>query len=130
LNTSLRNGTPIALFYVGLVDNAGFTTYAATDTLASHGGWAENTQYTGTRQSWAQDASSGQSMTNSTPLSFAMIPSVGSPATIRGLLLASHTSSNSSSFLLFSTASFSQGNQTVNNGDTLKVTYTVAATTS
>jgi hypothetical protein len=130
LNTCLNNGTPIALFYVGLVDNAGFTAYSTADTLAAHGGWSENTQYTGTRQAWTQGASSGQSITNAVPLSFAMVPSVGSPATIRGLLLASHTSSSSSTFLLFSTASFSQGNQTVNNGDTLKVTYTISATSS
>jgi hypothetical protein len=130
LSIYFNNGTPIAIFYVGLVDNAGFTSFNAADTLASHGGWAENTSYTGTRQAWGNGASSGQSVTNATPLSFAMTPSIGSPATIRGLLLASHTSSNSSSFLLFSTAAFSQGNQVVNNGDTLKVTYTVAATST
>ena len=123
-------GTAIPVFYVGLVDNAGYTAFSATDTLASHAGWAENTQYTGTRQAWGNGASSGQSVTNATALSYAMTPSVGSPATIRGLFLASNTSSNSSAYLLFSTAAFSQGNQTVNNGDTLKVTYTVAATSS
>lgn len=123
-------GTPIAVFYVGLVDNSGFTAFSASDTLASHTGWAENTSYTGTRQAWGNGASSGQSVTNASPLSFAMTPTVGSPATIRGLFLASHTSSNSSSYLLFSTAAFSQGNQVVNNGDTLKVTYTVAATST
>lgn len=130
LSIYLNNGTAIAVFYVGLVDNAGFTAFAAGDTLAAHSGWAENTQYTGTRQAWGNGASSGQSVTNATPLSFAMTPTIGSPATIRGLFLCSHTSSNSSSFLLFSTAAFSQGNQTVNNGDTLKVTYTVAATST
>lgn len=130
LSIYLNAGTAIPVFYVGLVDNAGFTAFAATDTLASHSGWSENTQYTGTRQAWGNGASSGQSVTNATALSFAMTPTSGSPATIRGLFLASHTSSNSSSFLLFSTAVFSQGNQLVNNGDTLKVTYTVSATTS
>lgn len=123
-------GTPISVFYVGLVDNSGFVAFSSSDGLASHTGWSENTQYTGTRQAWGNGSSSGQSVTNATPLSFAMTPTIGSPATIRGLFLASHTSSNSSSFLLFSTAAFSQGNQVVNNGDTLKVSYTIAATST
>lgn len=130
LTIYFNNGTPITTFYVGLVDNAGFTAFSAADALNSHTGWSENTAYTGTRQAWGNGSSSGQSVTNATPLSFAMTPTIGSPATIRGLFLASHTSSNSSSFLLFSTAAFSQGNQVVNNGDTLKVSYTVAATSS
>lgn len=130
LTIYFNNGTPIAVFYVGLVDNAGFTAFNAADTLPSHSGWAENTSYTGSRQAWGNGSSSGQSVTNASALSFAMTPGGGSPATIRGLFLASHASSNSGSFLLFSTAAFSQGNQVVNNGDTLKVTYTVAATST
>src|SRR5690242_14266502 len=34
-----------AAWYVGLIDNAGFTVIAAGDTMGSHSGWAESTAY-------------------------------------------------------------------------------------
>jgi hypothetical protein len=130
LNVYIRGVTPTTTWYIGLVDNAGFTTFAAADTMPSHSGWSENTQYTGTRQSWSPGASSGQSITNASALNYAMTPTVGVPATIRGLFLCSDTSASTSGVKLFATAAFTGGNQVVNNGDTLKVTYTLAASTS
>ena len=129
LNVYLRNTAQTANWYIGLVDNAGFTGFAAADTMASHSGWSENTQYSNAnRVQWSPGAASNQGVTNGTTADFNMTP--GSGATIRGLFLASDNTKGGTTGNLFSTAAFSGGNQTVNNGDTLKVTYTVSATSS
>ena len=53
-------------------------------------------------------------------------PTVGRPVR-RGVFLLPNLLTTGT---LFSTAAFSGGNQSVNSGDTLKVTYTVSATSS
>lgn len=124
LNTYLRNGSTVSVWYGGLVDNAGFTSFAASDTMASHAGWVESAAYgTATRQAWTPAASSNQSVTNPTAMSFTMNAQV----TIRGAFICSDPSSNSSGVKLFCTAPFSTGSQSLNIGDVLKVTYIVGA---
>lgn len=128
LNVYLANtsaATPT--WYIGLVDNAGYTQFATTDTIASHAGWAENQQYSqANRLAWGPGGSNGQSVTNATSVNFSMTAT----ATIRGLFLVSDSTKGGTAGKLFSTAAFSGGNQVVNNGDTLKVTYTVSASSS
>lgn len=109
----------ISTWYIGLITGAG--TLAAADTLASHAGWTEGTDYTGSRQEWAEGAASGKSITNGTAAEF---PITGT-MTVKGAFLASAATGTSGT--LFSTAAFTGGDQAVNNGDTLKVTYTVSA---
>jgi hypothetical protein len=127
LNVYLGNTTQTATWYLGLVDNAGFTAFSSADTLASHAGWSESTVYSGSnRLAWTLGASSGQSVTNASTVNF----SITTAATIRGLFLASTNDKGGTDGKLFSTASFTGGNQAVNPGDTLKATYTVSATSS
>lgn len=127
LNVYLRNTTATATWYLGLVDNAGFTAFAAADTSASHTGWAESTAYSNsTRIAWSPGASSSQAVTNGTTADFSM----NATATIKGLFVIAVSTKGGSTGLLFSTAAFSGGNQSVNSGDTLKVTYTVSAASS
>jgi hypothetical protein len=133
LNTCFRGTTPITTWYLGLVDNAGWTGYNLTDTMASHSApntWAENTDYSnGSRPQWSPGAPSGNAISNGTTADFTMNPSSGT-RTIKGLLCVSNNTVGGTSGTLFSTASFSGGTQTVNNGDTLKVTYTMSAANS
>lgn len=127
LNVYLRNGTPKAAWYMGLVDNSGFTAFAAADTISSHAGWTEATGYSSsTRPQWSPGAASSQAVVNGTTVDFAMTGS----AVIRGLMVASDSTKGGSSGLLYSTAQFAEGNQTVASGYTLKVTYTVTFTAS
>ncbi len=127
LNVYLRNTSATANWYIGLVDNSSFTGFAAGDTIASHTGWAESVAYSNTnRVQWSPGASSSQGVTNGTTCDFNM----NGTATIKGLFLASDNTKSGTTGKLFSTAAFSGGNQTVNNGDTLKVTYTVSASSS
>jgi len=122
LDAGLSGGTPITSWYVGLVDNSGFTAYAAGDTLATHTGWSEFSSYSGNRQAWTDGGVSSQSVDNSgSPASF----SITGSGTIRGCFLASAASGSTGT--LFAEVDFSGGNRTVGNGDTVEVTYTFSA---
>ncbi len=124
LDVYLRNQTQIASWYIGLVDNASFTAFASGDTMASHAGWIEATNYSeSNRPAWSPGAAASGSLTNTSSVDF----SITSTKTIRGVFLVSNNTKSGSTGTLFATAAFSGGNQTVNNGDTLKVTYTVSA---
>jgi hypothetical protein len=124
LDVYLRGVAPIAAWYIGLVDNAGYSSFAGPDTMASHVGWSESSDYAAaTRPQWSPGAASNQSVTNAATVDFAM----NATKTIRGLFLASDNTKGGVTGTLFATAAFSGGNQAVNNGDTLKVTYTVSA---
>lgn len=113
-----------AAWYVGLVTGPGAgNTYAAGDTLAIHGGWTENTAYTGNRKTatFASPTLADPSViTNSaSPASFAITTN---GQVIAGALLASVSSGTSG--ILFSVGNFTGGDKNVDNGDTLNVTYT------
>lgn len=133
LNIVLGAGTQITTWYIGLVDNAGFTAFASGDTSASHSGWSEaaGSDYSqSTRPSWSPSTSSGGagSVSNSSTVNFSMTNS--SSLTIKGLFLISDNTKAGTSGVLFSTAAFTSGTQATNSGDTLKITYTVSATSS
>ncbi len=120
LNVLLHGTTPVSPWYIGL---KGAGTVAAADTLASHTGWTENTNYTGTRKEFNEAASSSQSITNSAnKASFAITTDA---QTIAGAFLCSATSGTSGT--LFSAVNFTGGNKVCDNGDTLEVTYTITA---
>ena len=111
-----------AAWYMGLVDGASTPTYAAGDTLASHAGWTESTAYTGSnRATVAWNAASAGSKA-STATSF----SINATATIAGALLTVTQVRATTTGVLYSAGSFSGGNRSVANGDTLNVTYTAS----
>jgi hypothetical protein len=128
LNVYLRDTSQTATWYLGLIDNAGFTGLAAGDTISSHTGWAESTAYSNAnRLAWSAGAASAQAVTNGTTVDFSMNTN---STVIKGLFLVSDNTKGGTSGLLWSTAAFSGGTQSVNSGDTLKVTYTVSAASS
>ena len=127
LDVYLRNQTQIATWYLGLVDNTGFSAYSASDTMSSHAGWSESVAYSNsTRVAWSPSAASAGSISNSSTSDF----TINASATIKGVFLTSGSAKSGTTGTLFATANFSGGNQTVNSGDTLKVTYTCSATSS
>ena len=114
-----------AAWYVGLVDNAGFTAYDATDTMASHAGWDETTAYSGSNRATATFGTA----TTADP---SVIDNSGSQAsfsitgtvTVRGAFLTATQDKSTNTGVLFSVADFeSPGNRSVVNGDTLTVKY-------
>jgi len=122
LNVYFHSATQITTWYIGLVDNSGFSAFAAGDTMASHSGWTESTAYSeSVRQTWGVGASSGQSVTNGTAATFTM----NGTATIKGIFIPSDSTKGGTTGTLWSTAAFAS-TVSVNNGDLLKVTYTVS----
>ena len=115
--------TYTAAWYIGLVTGPGAgNTYAAADTLASHAGWTENTDYSGNRKAatFGSATVADPSVINNSA-SVAQFSMTGT-ATIAGAFLASVDTGSSG--ILFSVSNFqSPGDRAVVNGDTLNVTY-------
>jgi hypothetical protein len=115
-----------AAWYLGLVEGPGSgNTYAAADTLASHAGWTElapTTDYTGNRKAvtfgTATTADPSVIDNSGSPSAFAMLVN---GTVVAGAFLASVNSGTSG--ILFSAGDFTGGDKTVDNGDTLNVTY-------
>lgn len=122
LNVYFNSASQITTWYVGLVDNASFSAFAAADTISSHAGWIENQDYDeATRVSWGSGSSSGQSITNATADTFTM----SATKTIKGIFLNSVSTKGGTTGTLWSTAAFGS-TVSVNDNDLLKVTYTVS----
>jgi hypothetical protein len=126
MNTKYFSGSAYtAAFFLGLVTGPGSsTTYAATDTLASHAGWTEFTNYSGTRKTatfgTATTADPSVIDNSASPAQFNITSAGG---TVAGAFLCNVDSGTSG--ILFSEADFqSPGDRVVVSGDTLNVTYT------
>ncbi|SIO38018.1 hypothetical protein SAMN05444166_4235 [Singulisphaera sp. GP187] len=131
LGVYLQAQTQITDWYLLLIDNAGWTGYSASDTMASHAGWSEagGANYSqSTRPAWTPGAPSGGAVVNASTVDFSMTNSTA--LTIKGVALCSNNTKGGTTGTLFATASFSGGTKSVSSGDTLKVTYTVGATSS
>jgi hypothetical protein len=142
LDVHFHGTTAIATWYLGLIDNAGYTALAAADIYdninQAGNGWDEFANYTDdanadsttTRPAWVEGAASGQSITNASPIIF----DITGTGTVKGVFLAGGTNAQTksdhtsgSANKLWATALFTGGDVAVLNGDQLKVTYTVSA---
>lgn len=125
LNTQFHGGTPITTWYVGLINNSGFTGLDDGDIMSSHTGWTESTSYSGgARPTWGAGAASGRQITNGTTADF----NINAPATIYGLFIVGGTGGGTpggTTGTLWSTAAFSTP-YAVLSGDVLKITYTLS----
>lgn len=130
LDKYLKGSGYTAAFYVGLTD--GTPTTAATDTMSSHAGWTEVTNYVASspnvRPTLTLGTVSSQSVDNSASKASFVI-SVVSPdsTTIGGAFLCTDSTIGGTSGVLYSVAAFSAGDKTLNGGDTLNVTVTCTA---
>lgn len=114
-----------ANFYIGLVEGPGSgNTYAQGDSLSSHLGWTEFTDYVGGTRGTvtfgsATDADPSVINNVATPNAFTISGVVGS-ANVAGAFLATTTDNSG---VLFSVGNFTVGDKLVSDGDTLTVTY-------
>lgn len=121
-----------AAFYLGLVDNAGFTTYAPGDTMSSHAGWAESAAYSNaTRPSvsfgtaTASGGSSNPGVAGTGTISTSATTfNINATATILGAFLTTDNTISGTSGTLYSVGTFTGGSRSVVLGDSLLVTYT------
>lgn len=140
LTEYFNGGTQITSWFLGLIDNAGFTALAAGDTYAlinTTNGWDEFTDYTDpanadsalTRPEWTAGNASGQSITNAAVVEFDITGS----GTVKGIFVAGggtdpETKDDAAGGgVLWATALFTGGDVPVLASDTLRVTYTVNA---
>lgn len=119
LDATLAGGSQITTWYLGLTD--GTPTPDSTDTLASHVGWVEVSDYSeAARQTWTAGTVSGQSVDNTgNEASFSIN---ANSTTIGGAFLCS--ASTGTSGTLYSVGAFTGGDKSADSGDTLQVTYT------
>lgn len=124
MNTKYFAGSAYtATWYLGLVTGPGSgNTYAAADTLASHAGWTEYTDYTGNRQAITFNSitlADPSVASNNSAVQFIIS---GSGGTVAGAFLTNVATGTSG--VLFSVSNFtSPGDRVVVSGDTLNVTY-------
>jgi hypothetical protein len=115
--------TQITDWFLGLIDNSGYSALANTDTMASHAGWAEFILYSqATRPAWGVGAASSQQVTNATAMTFDITGS----GTVKGGFLCSNSTISGTTGTHWATALLSAA-QAVNNGDQIKLIYTIEA---
>lgn len=126
MNTQYFKGsTYSAAFYLGLITGpAASTSFVAGDTLATHGGWTEFTNYSGSRKAVTfGSATSADPSVISNSASPSQFSITGGGGVVAGAFLC--TVASGTSGILFSESDFqSPGDRTVVSGDTLNVTYT------
>ena len=113
-----------AAWYLGLITGPGSgTTFAASDTMLSHGGWSEDTTYSNANRptvTFGSPSLADPSVIASTPTSF----TINGTTTIAGAFLTTNNTKGGTSGTLFSASDFTGGDRLLQSGDTLNVTYT------
>jgi hypothetical protein len=126
-NKYFKGVTYSAAWYLGLITGPGSgTTYIAGDTLATHTGWTEFTNYSGNRKAvtfGTPTLADPSVISNSaSPSSFTI---TGGGGTVAGAFLTNVDTGTSG--ILFSEGDFTGGDKVVAAGDTVNVTYTFNA---
>lgn len=116
-----------AAWYTGLSGSS--PTFAAGDTMASHGGWTEVTAYSeSTRPALTLGTVAAGSVDNSASKATFTINANGT--VIGGAFVVTNSTKGGSTGTLYGGGAFSAGNKTLDNGDTLAVTITLTASAS
>jgi hypothetical protein len=111
-------------WYMGLIDNAGFTGLSNADTPANHPGWVEAQYYSqATRPGLVLGAAAARAISNSaSPAVF----SINGTGNVNGAFVASSANKADASGVLYGEASFPIA-RSVLSGDTLNVSVTLTA---
>ena len=126
LSVHLGGGTQKATWYIGLIDNAGFGSLAATDTSSSHAGWNESTNYNeASRQTIAFGAAAAKTIASSSSCTF----TITSSTTLKGAFVISNNTKGGATGILFATGAFAS-TQTIGAGQALRVDYSCSAASS
>lgn len=125
LDKYLSGSSYSAAFYFGLIDNSGFLQIVVGDTMSSHAGWSEYTNYSAaTRPAPTFASASGGSKSTSGAVSFT---ASGAGGTVTGAFLVTNSTKGGSTGVLVSAGQFTGGNKTVIAGDIVNVTYSLSA---
>lgn len=123
LTQHLKGSGYTAAWYVGLVGSS--PTFALADTMSSHSGWTEVTDYTeAVRQTLTLGTAANGSIDNSaSKASF----SINTTVTIGGAFLNTVSTKGGTTGTLYGGGAFTGGNRAAQAGDTLNVTVTLTA---
>lgn len=120
---SLGAVTPNANYYIGLIDAT--PTISANDTLTTHAGWVEVTDYAeATRQEYVETRAS---LTIDNALAKATF-SMNATTTVGGAMVCSVDSGTAG--LLLAVSPFATGDKPVDSGDTIEVQYDFSASST
>jgi hypothetical protein len=120
LSAVLAAGTQVTSWFVGLTDST--PTVAAADTMASHAGWVEVTDYTqANRVAFTPGTVASQSVDNSA--SKAQF-SINATVTVGGAFLVSNNTKGGTTGTLYAVGAFTGGDRALQSGDTLNVQAT------
>lgn len=117
LDVVLHAQAQTTVWYVGLKATGAV---AAGDTLPSHAGWAEATEYAGTRKEFVEATAAQQMSNTAAPATFA----ISTDVTVAGAFLAS-TDAGTTGTLLCAVDFASE--KVASSGDSLSVSYTITA---
>lgn len=120
LNIMFCGATQLTQWYAGLISDSGYTGIAAADTMASHAGWTEFTDYSGNRPEWAPEDSSGEILINATPIEYTFTDA----GTIKGYFLNSVNTIGGTLGTLWSAALF-DSDRTVAISDVARLTLSI-----
>lgn len=122
LNVIMNGGTQILTWYVGL-KNSG--TISASDTMASHAGWTENSSYSeATRLEYVEATSTSQLISNSANVATFTFSADG--LTIAGAFLSSGSVKGGTTGTLLNAMDFASP-RSFDTGDILNVRYDLSA---
>ena len=129
MNAKYFTGTTYtAAWYLGLYGSGATNSPAAGDTMSSHAGWTEVTDYSqATRPACTfgtpTTANPSVATNSASPATF----SINGTTTVGGAFLTSNNTKSGTTGTLYSAADFSSpGDRAVVSGDTLSVTYTLS----
>lgn len=115
-----------AAWYMGLINNSGFSAIAAADTAASHAGWSELTDYDeSTREAITFASASSQSKASSADCEF----TINANVTVNGAFTISNNTKGGTSGVIYSASSFGAARALVGS-DLLSVGITYSAADS
>lgn len=123
LDVMFHGASASGTWYIGFIDNSGYTAVAASDTLAAKA-WNEFVTYDeSARQAWTEGAASAGSITSSAVSTF----TISGSGTLRGIFVADSSTRGGTTGVLWSTALFASATA-VADDDQIKITYTVNLT--
>lgn len=117
-----------ATWFLGLYGAGSTNNPAASDTMASHAGWVENTGYSNATRpvctfGTPTTANPSAATNSAAPASF----TINATSTVGGAFLTSNSTKGGTTGILFSAADFgSPGDRSVVSSDILNVTYTLS----
>lgn len=99
-----QTGINTSSWYFGLIGAATFSATSVADTMVTHSGWTEFTDYTGQRKAWNQGSAAGQSLTGGSAFTFTFTNAT--QVDLYGAFMCSETVKSGNIGMLWNTAPF------------------------